>query len=290
MGNSGFWSFAETLCEIKAQWSVTAPLSHWVSCRQKQLMNCVISRRNVVCFTLFLLLPLARCCLQYFDVGLNLKAQRGERKMKQFLIFIGLCILFSSSCRSPNSPIPLRAPNLRTPVATGIFITDETGPDIIGVFGNPSSKPTTSNSNSDPTWDNIAGNIPVRFQLEVPYPNPNNGDMTIRFALPKESIVTIYIVPASFMNHEGQIIQFSNATINLPGGLAIDLLFNRNAAAGVYSVVWSGRDQSGRPFPDGFYRIYMEVNEHLLWQDALLLRDPCNAPAGLPTFGEKGCG
>jgi hypothetical protein len=206
--------------------------------------------------------------------------------MKQLLTFVGVCILFTGSCRSPNSPTPRRAPNFQTPVATGIFITLENGPEVVGVFGNPSSNPTIGNSNAGRL---TVGDLPTRFYLNVPYPNPSNGGTTIRFQLPTQSRVAIYIVPASFMSQESHSIQFSNATINITGGLAVDLLVDSNLPAGYHAIYWSGSDRDGQPFPDGFYRIYMEVNGHLLWQDALLLRDLCNAPPGLKIFGEKGC-
>ncbi len=209
--------------------------------------------------------------------------------MKQILIFIGLCVIASISCRSPNSPSPLWAPHFQAPVATGIFITAETG-DVVGVFGNPSSRAALGdlkdNSNLQKAFSAV---IPTRFLLDVPYPNPSNGEMTIRFGLPKESEVAIFVVRASFMNHEGRIVQFSNATIRSHGGLATDILFNRKAVAGFHSVNWSGRDQTGNPFPDGFYRIYMQIGDEHLWQDVLLIRNICNAPAGLPIFGEGDC-
>lgn len=198
--------------------------------------------------------------------------------MRQLLMLVVMCLLFNGSCRSPNSPTPLRAPGLQTPVATGLFITLEDSPEIVGVYGNPSSNPTFDHSNAG-RFD--ASDLPTKFYLSVPYPNPNNGGAAIQFELPTQSTVTVYVVPASFMSPEGRIIQFSNAAIHVARGLAIDVLIDRNLPAGFHVVLWSGRDQDGRRLPDGFYRIYAVINGHLLWQDALLLRDPCNAPPGL---------
>ena len=199
--------------------------------------------------------------------------------MNRWLKFSGLCLLFFWSCRSPNAPAPLRAPGLQAPVATGVFITMEDGPEIVAVYGNPSSNPTISSSEAG-----TGEGLPISFYLSVPYPNPTNVSAHIEFQLPVQSKVTIYVVPASFMSPEGEIIQFGNAAIKVAGGLAVDLLMDQDRAAGRHVVNWSGRDQAGRPLPDGFYRIYMEINGHLLWQDALLLRDPCNAPPGLELF------
>jgi hypothetical protein len=154
------------------------------------------------------------------------------------------------------------------------------------VFGKPSSNPTIGNSSVGRL---TVGDVPTRFYLNVPYPNPSSGGASIQFQLPAQSRVAIYIVPASFMSQESRIVQLNNATINTPGGLAIDLLLDRNLPAGHHVVFWPGGNRDGALVPDGFYRIYMEVNGHLLWQDALLLRDPCSAPPGLRVFGEKGC-
>jgi hypothetical protein len=206
--------------------------------------------------------------------------------MTRIAIIVGACFLFIWSCRSPNSPLPFRAPNLQTPVATGIFITLETSPEIVGVFGKPSSNPTIGNPGVDRL---TSGDVPSRFYLYVPYPNPSNGECAITFELPEQSRVAIYIVPAIFMSQESRIVQFNNATIYTPGGLAIDILLDRNLPPGHHEVIWPGRNSDGDPVPDGFYRIYMDVNGHRLWQDALSLRDPCKAPAGLKVFGANRC-
>ena len=221
-----------------------------------------------------------------FDFGLN-EENKGSGKVKPFLTFIVFSTLFSSNCRSPNSPTPVRAPYLQTPVTTGIFITGETGPEPLGSFGNPNPKSKGSlECDSIPSG---GGAIPDELALLPPYPNPFNPATTVQFNLPCPSYVTVYVVPARYINQQSQFVQFSNASINIPGGLAIDVLFNRNTSPGIYSVAWSAQDQDGRPFPDGFYRIYLKVDDQLLWQDVLLLKDLCNAPPGLDLFGGRGC-
>lgn len=212
----------------------------------------------------------------------------GNREMKLLSALLGLSLFFSNSCRSPNSSTPLRAPNLQSPVTTGIFITRESGPEPLGTFGNPNPNGRGTLECDFEAPD--GGAIPSDLTLTPPFPNPFNPQATIRFSLPCPGSVAVYVVPARFLNQHGQIVQFSNATISIPGGLAVAVLIDREAPPGSYSVFWDGRDQNGRLVSDGFYRIYLAIDDQLLWQDILLLTNPCNAPTGFEIFaGERGC-
>ena len=75
--------------------------------------------------------------------------------------------------------------------------------------------------------------LPEQFQLDQNYPNPFNPLTTIAYSLPSRSDVklTVYNVL----------------------GQAVTTLVNGYRAAGNYTIMWDGTDQTGRPVPSGIY-------------------------------------
>jgi hypothetical protein len=195
-----------------------------------------------------------------------------------------LASLLCLGCRSKET-IPLRSPDFRTPVVTGIVITDEVGNEL-GIWGNPSEFGAPESTQPLSVRD-----VPRRPELASPYPNPTNIQLTIQYALPRSSHVKLWIVPAVLEGQEQEPLQFANASFAVPGGLAIRKMIDQVQPAGIHSVQWNTFDDNRQPAPAGFYRIYCQIDELLLWRDAFLFRDPCDLPLGLrnPTFAEKGC-
>jgi len=79
--------------------------------------------------------------------------------------------------------------------------------------------------------------IPQKFELYQNYPNPFNPSTSISFDLPEDAFVTLKIY---------NII-----------GQEIKTLVNEFKNAGRYTVVWDGKDNTGKIAPSGiyFYRI-----------------------------------
>jgi hypothetical protein len=77
------------------------------------------------------------------------------------------------------------------------------------------------------------GNQPQTFELFQNYPNPFNPSTSIRYQLPTKSRVTIRIY-----NMLGQLIQ---------------ALVDDDVSPGIHTVVWNGRNNSGRPIATGVY-------------------------------------
>jgi hypothetical protein len=75
--------------------------------------------------------------------------------------------------------------------------------------------------------------VPVGFTLEQNYPNPFNPQTTIHYQLPKTTQVVLKIY-----NTFGQEVR---------------TLVNARQPAGVNSVVWDGRDESGKEVSSGIY-------------------------------------
>ena len=79
--------------------------------------------------------------------------------------------------------------------------------------------------------------IPAAFRLEQNYPNPFNPSTVINFSIPEASFVSLKLYDIL--------------------GREIRTLLNNNKTAGVYSVQWDGRDNSGNVVQSGtyFYRL-----------------------------------
>ena len=86
--------------------------------------------------------------------------------------------------------------------------------------------------------------MPVGFKLEQNYPNPFNPSTTIRYHLPKTTEVVLKIY-----NIFGQEVR---------------TLVNERQAAGVNSVIWDGKDQSGKEVSSGIYFYGLQTGESIL--------------------------
>lgn len=75
--------------------------------------------------------------------------------------------------------------------------------------------------------------VPKHFSLEQNYPNPFNPGTIIRYAVPKETLVTLKII-----NILGQ---------------EIATLVDRKQHPGFYLITWDGRDRHGSPVTSGLY-------------------------------------
>ena len=80
----------------------------------------------------------------------------------------------------------------------------------------------------------VGVSIPTRFELHQNYPNPFNPQTTIRYALPKEYLVTVEI-----FNVIGQRIRL--------------LLNEQEQGPGTMQVVWDSQDDHGRMLGSGIY-------------------------------------
>lgn len=92
--------------------------------------------------------------------------------------------------------------------------------------------------------DAPGGALPHELALERPSPNPALGATTLRFALPRESRVTLAIYDAT-----GRRVR------DLVSGLI---------PAGDHTTTWDGRDGAGRLVPSGLYFCRLEAEGRTL--------------------------
>ena len=196
--------------------------------------------------------------------------------MYKFVIVVFVIVILIS-CDSANM---FNSSTLEAPVVPGIYRTDCDG-NSWGRWLNPYS-PSYEFPNSNPNLWNIT------MQCTA-YPNPDDGHLGISFYIPYEGSGKVTVVaalpPGSVQTNS---IYYSNANfVNVEGGSVRTLFNDTFINCGHHTFVWDGRDDYGNKVADGFYRIYLEFDEYLLWVDMLLARDPNNIPPGLGMYGPE---
>ncbi|NTW33629.1 MAG: hypothetical protein HGB12_13590 [Bacteroidetes bacterium] len=180
---------------------------------------------------------------------------------KCFAIF--LIITSIISCNKKDSEI--RLPSFQTPIVTGYQMRDIVGNFMCNV-GNPNIK-LGNNSNDYSTSE---------YYMSC-YPNPvhESGIFSIYIKTPTDSILKqIWVTPAT---NDGEENANSNTDLTLlfAGGCPIFELETYLNHIYVPMVKSSVHDSLGTPingvsYPSGFYRVYVKVNNILLWDNIYL--------------------
>ena len=195
----------------------------------------------------------------------------------KFMTIFSLAVLFVAlSCKSNDTLI---APTLMTPLATGIWFTTDTGPDIIGKLGNPAD--SYDSRVGPPQRVNNNGNIYyMYFTFLHPYPNPFSGSVQSGYQLLYNSTVDLWIVKARYINdHASDETNEGGATTISPTRTTIKTIFhNEPKTVGVHAFVWDGTDDGGNLVQGGFYRIYLRTNGWTSFHDVLIVRQLSDIP------------
>ncbi len=109
----------------------------------------------------------------------------------------------------------------------------------------PGSNQNSSNR-QDPT------STPTKFSLNANYPNPFNANTTISYALPKDA-------------------QTQLAVYNIRGQ-KVKTLVDQYQTAGVYSITWDGKDESGKTVASGIYFYRLRADKLVLTNRMTLLK------------------
>ena len=140
------------------------------------------------------------------------------------------------------------------------------GQNYDSVTGGPAAKPVVGAGNvrlgTPGNLDIFVGSPAVRYALEMPEnlvyelsqnaPNPFNPTTTIRYTLSEASDVRLVIY-----NVLGQPVR---------------VLVNGAQGAGVYNVVWDGRDGQGHEVTSGVYLYRLVAGEHLAVRKMILAK------------------
>lgn len=100
--------------------------------------------------------------------------------------------------------------------------------------------------------ERIATPIPEQPNLRQNHPNPFNAQTTISYQLPGDAVVELAIYDLR--------------------GQQVRLLGNGSQARGQHSLMWDGRDDSGRPVPSGIYYYRLEAGDRILTKRMTLMK------------------
>lgn len=93
---------------------------------------------------------------------------------------------------------------------------------------------------------------PLRFALAQNYPNPFNPSTTIEFNIPNASFVSLKVYDAA--------------------GKEIRTLVNTNKSAGLNTVVWNGKNNSGRSVASGMFFYRLSAGKNVAVNKMILLK------------------
>jgi hypothetical protein len=217
--------------------------------------------------------------------------------MKRIIVIISICLFISCSSPTDNS-INLTINDI--PIVNWLAITNSTG-NTLGIWYNPGYTLTFKNailpkrnSQKEAKYKkqnniNVAGIedgydiLPSGFSVGLPYPNPLNGSVTFKFAIPRFTEVSVWVGPASLgLNNEEDIKNFGNHVFLSHNGIAIkELISSKSLHAGYHAIVWHTDDFNNISVPSGFYRIYFLFDEYMAYRDVFVANDWSDLPESM---------
>lgn len=198
-----------------------------------------------------------------------------NKMVSKLLLPVLLLFLIIQGCDNPAAITP----GSQLPIiTTGIVITNESSPETIAIWGNPSSP--ISYGIGEPQNTDPSEVLPITYELYTPYPNPSDGSQMLQFSLPSPAEVKIWA--------ETAYLPISSSA-NLPLGIDYSPPYQRveilngvvTAGHHVINLNLESKCRGGN-MEQGFYRIFFLVhNKYLLYRDIYIQGDPRLTPSGL---------
>lgn len=168
---------------------------------------------------------------------------------KSHLLYLIILFITINSCTKKDTEI--RLSEFESPTITGFILKDEVG-EIFKRIGVPNIK-LGSESNE---WTS-----PYYFSI---YPNPSIERIHVYIKTPaEEELKKVWITQANVDNQvAGDFIGINNAyNINIGGSPLVHAETTSNSVSINLSTL-----------PEGYYRIYIKVSEHLLYDNLIIYR------------------
>jgi hypothetical protein len=190
----------------------------------------------------------------------------------------------SCDATSPNDQTP-SSPGISSPLAAGLFLTTRYGPEVVFIWRSPQDGRVLADQSQAKRSAAISDAVPVprAYAFRAAYPNPSTDTINVSYDLPKESVVSVWIVRARFINDGGSDIgTIAGGTINAPLRTAVRTFhWNEVLQPGNIRDIWDRRDDDGVLVAPGFYRVYLRTAGILAWRDVLIYDSTDMLPSDL---------
>jgi hypothetical protein len=188
-----------------------------------------------------------------------------------FVLYLGLIAAFLSACDNPFASTPgTQGKN----IVTGVFITDEGG-GIYSAWGNPKSGGINVKSKDSEVSDEGEVEASSFFSLRPLYPNPADGNMMIQADFPRASTVKIWMETAYLSLQDAESNDYQRFELydieSVPQGTNVFLMTKKSTC-------------SNGDLRQGFFRVFVQFEDQLLWQDIYIGGVREQAPPGLREF------
>lgn len=202
-------------------------------------------------------------------------------------------LLLLTSCTGSNDAPSEEVIQLPPAFVTGLRLTSNTGPEVMGIWGNPSDSEyleSETNSSYKVDSDNSSYDVqttcqfkmnaveppsllPQKIILSCPYPNPARGSCVINFRVPKKCSTKVWLVQAQWIGTilGGKLSQSNLSSVTTSNYVEI---FSRSSTdPGMYSIMYDP-DKMTR-----FFRIYLIVDGKTeCWRDLLVFKEKSELP------------
>jgi len=181
------------------------------------------------------------------------------------------------SCSNPAGSYPVENQILNMPVITGIVEIDTGAYNVQKKLGIPNEKEQITLFNSR--------NIPEQCYFNGIIPNPASDATDISFSLPINANVSIWIVRGTLPeNLKNKAYLYLNCYISQSSNnFYMELQRNKAYPGGFYYYHLNLKDSNSSDLPNGFYRVYLEINGNLMWRNLWIYNNK-NIDSSLPSI------
>lgn len=176
---------------------------------------------------------------------------------KQIIRLLIITSLFTGACRDADDA-PMRTQDFQAPVVTGLYVTN----DFVTVetWREPSSQ----------------GQIGVYYSV-------TNTNTRIRFLLQQTTEATVWITPAVLKGEELLNSTGGGLYAQIPGAAIKTFPKQTFPALLINDVNWDLKDDHGNKVRPGFYRVFIETGDDVLYTDMFVYNDCSDIPPDIKT-------
>lgn len=183
-------------------------------------------------------------------------SEREIMKNKIILIFFWVS-LGLAGCRDADNA-PMRTPDFHAPIVTGLYVTNHFA---------------TVETWRDPSYHGQVGAFPSITSLST----------DVRFILSQTSDATVWVTPAVMKGEELLSSAGGGLYAQIPGA-AIWTFPKQQYSGGLTNVVeWDLKDDQGNKVKPGFYRVYVQAEDDVLFSDMFVYHDCSDIPPDIKT-------